>query len=102
MADGKSLKEQNAGLIRAAMIGHIVAFAWIAAEPLRLQLPQQPTLSCKLIIRPLLNLLRDGILFSTPLGSQERREVVGVSAQARIELFSACRTASPAAARLAL
>ena len=36
MADGKSLKEQNAGLIRAAMIGHIVAFAWIAAEPLRL------------------------------------------------------------------
>lgn len=36
MADAKSLKEQNAGLIRAAMIGHIVAFAWIAAEPLRL------------------------------------------------------------------
>lgn len=36
MADGKSLKEQNAGLIRAAMIGHIMAFAWIAAEPLRL------------------------------------------------------------------
>lgn len=36
MADGKSLKEQNAGLIRAAMIGHILAFAWIAAEPLRL------------------------------------------------------------------
>jgi hypothetical protein len=36
MADGKSLKEKNAGLIRAAMIGHIVAFAWIAAEPLRL------------------------------------------------------------------
>ena len=36
MADGKSLKEQNAGLIRAAMIGHIVAFVWIAAEPLRL------------------------------------------------------------------
>ena len=36
MADGKSLKEQNAGLIRAAMIGHIVVFAWIASEPLRL------------------------------------------------------------------
>lgn len=36
MAEGKSLKEQNAGLIRAAMIGHIVAFAWIAARPLRL------------------------------------------------------------------
>lgn len=36
MAEGKSLKEQNAWLIRAAMIGHILAFAWIAAEPLRL------------------------------------------------------------------
>lgn len=36
MAEGKSLKEQNAGLIRAAMIGHLVAFAWIATEPLRL------------------------------------------------------------------
>jgi hypothetical protein len=36
MADGKSLKEQNAGLIRATMIGHIVAFAWVATEPLRL------------------------------------------------------------------
>lgn len=36
MAEGKSLKEQNAGLIRAAMIGHVVAFAWIAAEPLHL------------------------------------------------------------------
>lgn len=36
MADGKSLKEQNAWLIRAAMIGHIVAFVWIAVEPLRL------------------------------------------------------------------
>jgi hypothetical protein len=36
MAKGKSLKEQNAGLIRAAMIGHIVAFVWIAGEPLRL------------------------------------------------------------------
>lgn len=36
MAEGKSLKEQNAWLIRAAMIGHILAFVWIAAEPLRL------------------------------------------------------------------
>lgn len=36
MADGKSLKENNAGLIRAVMIGHIIAFAWIATEPLRL------------------------------------------------------------------
>lgn len=33
MADAKSLKEQNAWLIRAAMIAHIVAFAWIALEP---------------------------------------------------------------------
>lgn len=36
MAEAKSLKEQNASLIRAAMIGHIVAFAWIAVEPLSL------------------------------------------------------------------
>lgn len=36
MSDSKSLKEQNAWLIRAAMIAHIVAFAWIAAEPLKL------------------------------------------------------------------
>lgn len=36
MADRKSLKEQNAVLIRAAMIGHVVAFAWIAFEPLSL------------------------------------------------------------------
>lgn len=35
MAEGKSLKEQNAGLIRATMIGHMLAFVWIAAEPLR-------------------------------------------------------------------
>lgn len=36
MSDSKSLKEQNAWLIRAAMIAHIVAFAWIATEPLKL------------------------------------------------------------------
>ena len=36
MTEAKSLKEKNAGLIRAAMIGHILAFAWIAVEPLRL------------------------------------------------------------------
>jgi hypothetical protein len=36
VAYGKSLKEQNAWLIRAAMVGHMVAFAWIAVEPLRL------------------------------------------------------------------
>ena len=33
MAETKSLKEQNAWLIRAAMIAHIAAFAWIALEP---------------------------------------------------------------------
>lgn len=48
MSDGKSLKEQNVGLIRAAMIGHIVAFAWIAAEPLRLLSMNGPTLVARL------------------------------------------------------
>lgn len=33
MAEGKSLKERNAWLIRAAMIGHVLAFLWVAAEP---------------------------------------------------------------------
>lgn len=36
MADGKSLKEQNSGLIARHDDRTIVAFAWIAAEPLRL------------------------------------------------------------------
>lgn len=36
MAEGKSLKEKNAWLIRATMIGHIVAFFWVAGEPDRL------------------------------------------------------------------
>ncbi|WPZ07577.1 hypothetical protein [Pelagerythrobacter marinus] len=36
MAEGKSLKERNAWLIRAAMIGHTLAFVWVAAEPTRL------------------------------------------------------------------
>ena len=36
MSEGKTLKEQNAWLIRAAMIAHMIAFAWIAGEPLRL------------------------------------------------------------------
>lgn len=36
IAEGKSLKKQNAGQIRAAMIGHMLAFVWIAAEPARL------------------------------------------------------------------
>jgi hypothetical protein len=33
MAETKSLKEQNAWLIRAAMIAHVIAFTWIALEP---------------------------------------------------------------------
>lgn len=36
MAETKSLKEQNAWLIRAAMIGHAVTFAWVALEPAKL------------------------------------------------------------------
>lgn len=36
MSVGKSLKDKNAGLIRAAMIGHIVAFVWVAADPIRI------------------------------------------------------------------
>lgn len=36
MSETKSLKDQNAWLIRATMIGHALAFAWIALEPTRL------------------------------------------------------------------
>lgn len=36
MSDSKSLKDQNAWLIRAAMIGHMAAFLWIAAQPAKL------------------------------------------------------------------
>lgn len=36
MAETKSLKEQNAWLIRAAMIAHAVAFLWVALEPAKL------------------------------------------------------------------
>jgi len=36
MAETKSLKEQNAWLIRAAKIAHMAAFAWIALEPRKL------------------------------------------------------------------
>lgn len=36
MAESKSLKEQNAWLIRAVLIAHVVAFAWIALRPLQL------------------------------------------------------------------
>jgi len=36
MAETKSLKDQNVWLIRAAMIAHILAFAWVALEPVKL------------------------------------------------------------------
>ena len=36
MAKSKSLKERNAWLVRAAMIGHILVFVWVAAEPAKL------------------------------------------------------------------
>ena len=36
MAEGKSLKEQNVWLIRAAMSSHVLAFVWVAAEPMKL------------------------------------------------------------------
>jgi len=48
MAEGKSLKEQNAGLIRATMIGHAVAFVFIAAEPLSLLSMDGRTLAARL------------------------------------------------------
>jgi len=35
VAEKRSLKDQNAWLIRAAMIAHIAAFAWISIEPLK-------------------------------------------------------------------
>lgn len=36
MAEAKSLKEQNAWLVRAAIIAHAIAFTWIALEPAKL------------------------------------------------------------------
>ncbi len=36
MADTKSLKDQNAWLVRSSIIGHIATFMWVAAEPLKL------------------------------------------------------------------
>ena len=36
MAEGKSLKEQNAWLIRAAMIGHMTGFVLVTGQPFRL------------------------------------------------------------------
>ena len=48
MAETKSLKEQNAWLIRAAMIAHVVAFAWIALEPAKLVKAEPVQLTAKL------------------------------------------------------
>lgn len=36
MSDNKSLKDQNSWLIRAAMIGHMATFLWIAVQPAKL------------------------------------------------------------------
>lgn len=48
MAKGGTLKEQNAPLVRAAVVGHVVAFAWAAGEPLRLLRMDGTALSAKL------------------------------------------------------
>lgn len=48
MAEGKTLKEQNAWLIRAAMIGHMAAFGLIAGQPLRLMRLDGPSLAGRL------------------------------------------------------
>lgn len=48
MTEGKSLKEQNAWLIRAVMIGHIVAFAWVATDP-----PHLPSLGGSALVAKL-------------------------------------------------
>ncbi len=44
MAEGKSLKEQNAWLIRAAMIGHMTGFVLVTGQPFRLVKMDGPTL----------------------------------------------------------
>ncbi|WP_421875985.1 hypothetical protein [Pacificispira sp.] len=36
MTERKSLKEQNAWLIRAAMICHVLAYIWVTVEPMKL------------------------------------------------------------------
>lgn len=48
MAEGKSLKEQNAWLIRAAMICHVLAFVWVTAEPTKLLSADRATLAKQL------------------------------------------------------
>lgn len=48
MADTKSLKAQNARLIRAAMIAHAIAFTWIALEPAKLVKSSPVQLTAKL------------------------------------------------------
>lgn len=48
MADGKSLKEQNAWLIRGVMIAHIVLFTTVALRPLQLLRMDRQALFAKL------------------------------------------------------
>jgi hypothetical protein len=44
MAERKSLKEQNAWLIKAALIAHVLAFLWVVNNPRRLLSADQVTL----------------------------------------------------------
>ncbi|MXO60916.1 hypothetical protein GRI89_15340 [Altererythrobacter salegens] len=48
MAEGRSLKEQNAWLIRAAMVGHFLAFVWVTTEPIGLLSADRATLTNQL------------------------------------------------------
>ena len=48
MAEGKSLKEQNAWLIRAAMICHVLAFVWVTADPTKMLSADRATLAKQL------------------------------------------------------
>ena len=48
MAEGKYLKEQNAWLIRAAMICHVLAFVWVTADPTKMLSADRATLAKQL------------------------------------------------------
>lgn len=48
MAEQKTLKARNAALIRIAVVGHLISFAWFAGEPLRLTRMAGPSLATRL------------------------------------------------------
>lgn len=48
MVEGKSLKERNAWLIRAAMIAHILAFVWVTTDLTKLLSDERVTLAKQL------------------------------------------------------